>query len=123
MKKIAATALLGLLVTSPNSYAEKLPDWVENIPKGHSIYCVPVSSDLDTARKVASLFAGEDMGLGIERSEVTGKETARTTSTSSDIHSLYQMDVEIVSTGDAPQVRMVSEAMVDGELCVLVRER
>ncbi|CAH7375788.1 putative Excinuclease ABC subunit A [Vibrio crassostreae] len=121
MRKIAATVLLGLMATSPASYAEILPDWVENIPKGHNIYCVPVTNDLETARKIASLFAGEDMGLGIEHSEVTGKETARSTSINGDVHSRYEMDIEIVSTGEAPQVLVVNETMIDDELCVLIK--
>ena len=121
MRKMIASVLLGLMVTSPISYAEKLPDWVENIPKGHNIHCVPVKNDLETARKVASLFAGEDMGLGIEHSEVTGKETARTSSINGDVYSRYEMDIEIVSTGDAPRVLVVNETMIDGELCVLVK--
>lgn len=117
--KSAALLLLGLL--SPTLHAEQLPEWVKNIPNGHNIHCVPVTNDLKTARKVASLFAGEDMGLGIEHSEVTGKETARTSSISGDVHSQYEMDIEIVSTGDAPQVLVVDETMIDGELCVLIK--
>jgi hypothetical protein len=116
--------LLSVLLTAGVGAAEsekKYADWVINTPKGHGSYCIPIKSGLESARKAAILFAGQAIGNGVERQEVSGAESSITSSNDGDVSSRYEQNIEIITVGDAPAVVFVEEQQVDDQLCVLVK--
>ncbi|EPR7484125.1 TPA: hypothetical protein ACGSTL_001423 [Vibrio parahaemolyticus] len=99
----------------------KFPEWVINTPKGHSSYCIPMTAEIESARKAAILFAGQAIGDGVERLELTGVERSIVSDIDGHVSSRYEQNIDIITVGEAPSVLLVEEKQVESQLCVLVR--
>lgn len=110
------------IFASAFSLASELPEWIVTQPPGHSAYCVPTKKNgVDTARVVAANFAIEDLGVGVEQSELNGKEASKSKMINTTVQNEYEMHVDVTQRGTNADYVIVKEIMIKDDLCVLVK--
>lgn len=96
--------------------ANIFPEWIVDTPADHAAYCVSVSEGLVSARTAAIQFAKEELGSGSKEIDVNGQENV----VMKDNDSKFMRGVEIVSFGEDIDVKVVEEARLLQNFCILI---
>ena len=115
------TAACTLLSSSLFAQNEHYPSWIVRTPAGHGAYCINIKNSVEDAKMVAIQFAKEEIGLGIQKAKISGREVLKTVCNKGSFSTDYQSEIEAISRGEDFNVVLVSDEIVKNELCVLVK--